>query len=105
MSSAQAVTKRLQLRSIRGLCTIFDIIVGDSLSTKKEQAFANRIRGLSSEREKLLAIADEAARWAGSKVEAERRERRMLIANGTGCYRKDCRWNLNRDYPNLDNPL
>jgi hypothetical protein len=85
---------------------IFDVHTGDGISvgSKKEQAFMARIKGLANEREKIVAIADEAARWAG-KYEQERRQRRMLIANGTGCYHNHCKWNLNQDYPNLDNSL
>ncbi|QLE55452.1 hypothetical protein [Nostoc sp. TCL26-01] len=98
------ITKKLGLRTIRGLSMIFDVHTGDGIRPEKERAFMDRIKGLSTEQEKLVAIADEAARWAGKWAD-ERRQRRMLIAKGTGCYRGHCKWNLNQDYPNLDNLL
>ncbi len=105
ITTCVAITRRLGLRTIRGLSMIFDVHTGDGLGRKKEQAFMARIRGLSSEQEKLIAIANEAANRAGNKLKEERQHRRMLIAVGTGCYRGQCDWNLDRDYPNLDRPL
>lgn len=103
--SCVAITRRLGLQTIRGLSMIFDVHTGDGISRKKEQAFMARIQELSSEREKVIAIANEAPNWVQPKLKEERRQRRMLIAAGSGCYRGQCNWNLDRDYPNLDQSL
>lgn len=107
MRHAQEVAQRLGLRTVRGLTMIFDIVVGDGLGKPKEQAFARHLQALgqaSTEQQKLVAIAEEAARFAGKKLEEERRARRLLIANGRGRYRRSD-WNLDRDFPTLHEPL
>jgi hypothetical protein len=85
-------------------------LVGDgSVTPRKPAAFAAQVRTRETalgrplnEREQLAELADVAARFAG-KWASERRARRLLIANGTGCYRGNCSWNLDRDFPTLDN--
>ena len=111
MKRAREAMRQLHLKTVRGLCMLFDIEVGDGYGKKNHKllTFAAQItrretdsgRALS-EPEKLVEIADQAARFAGKKWGAERRARRMLIAKGTGRYRGSD-WNLDRDFPNLDN--
>ena len=105
---AQEVARRLGLQSVRGLAMTFDIVTGDGLGEPKVEAFAARIARRQAalgrpptEREKLVEIANEAADQVSSWRE-ERRARRLLIANGTGTYRRSSNWDLNRDFPTLD---
>jgi peptidoglycan hydrolase-like protein with peptidoglycan-binding domain len=109
MRLAQNAARRLGLQTTRGLTMMFDIVVGDGLgkNNSKLNAFATRIDNQSrargqalTEQEKLVEIADEAARFAG-RWSAERRARRLLIANGSGTYRGS-QWNLDRDFPTLN---
>lgn len=109
MKRAREATRQLNLRTIRGLCMLFDVEVGDGYGAKNRKltAFAERIQRrenelgrVLSEQEKLVEIADLAASLAGSKWGAERRARRMLIAKGSGRYRNS-EWNLDGDFPNL----
>lgn len=118
MREARVATLRLGLTSVRGLAMLFDIQVGDGYAARsgnrrvaghKIARFASRLaqeqsrlgRPLS-EGEKLVAIAQEAANFAG-RWSQERRERRMVIAQGTGVYRRS-RWDLSRRFPQLDLP-
>lgn len=109
MQLARTVTTRLGLQTVRGLAMMFDIAVGDWISEPKARAFAERLRKQEaalgralSEREKLVELAQEAATRSG--LAKDRLPRRLLIANGTGEYRRSTKWNLNRDFPNLDDP-
>jgi hypothetical protein len=87
---------------------MFDINVGDGYGAQRRKIarFRDRIAGLgagASERDRLVAIANEAAELAGARWREERRARRLLIANGTGVYRRS-RWDLDRLFPDLDQP-
>lgn len=118
MRDARQATERLGLTSVRGLAMLFDIQVGDGYAARvgdrmvagqKIVHFGNRISqeqsrlGRSmSEREKLVLIAREAAGFAG-RWSQERLDRRMVIAQGTGRYRRS-NWDLSRQFPQLDQP-
>ena len=72
-----------------------------------EAAPARASRRALSEREKLVEIADEAARLSG--LPDDRGPRRTVITNGTGRYRRSD-WNLDAltffpGQPSLDDPL
>jgi hypothetical protein len=105
----KTVARDFGLRTIRGLAMLFDVAVGDGLSDTKVAGFATRITGREAalgrrltEREKLVEIANQAADVL-SNYQEERRARRLLIANGTGTYRGS-QWNIDREFPNLDDP-
>jgi hypothetical protein len=107
MARARAVARQVGLVSIRGLTMCFDVNVGDGLSDAKARAFVARIAGREaalgrslSEREKLVEIAHDAADRL-TKWQDERRARRLVIANGTGRYRRQD-WDLDRIFPTLD---
>jgi hypothetical protein len=107
IARARAVARQVGLVSIRGLTMCFDVNVGDGLSDTKARAFVTRIAGREaalgrslSEREKLVEIANEAADRL-TKWQDERRARRLVIANGTGRYRRQD-WDLDRIFPTLD---
>jgi hypothetical protein len=109
MVYAQTVARQLGLRTVRGLTMCFDINVGDGLGTAKVAAFPSRISSLESrigrrltERERLVEIANEAADRLTNWRE-ERRARRLVIANGTGVYRRQ-NWDLDRLFPTLNDP-
>ena len=118
MRIARQATVRLGLTSNRGLAMLFDIHVGDGYAARvggrmiaghKIVHFGNRISQeqarlgrAMSEREKLVLIAREAAGFAG-RWSQERLERRMVIAQGTGRYRRS-NWDLSRQFPQLDHP-
>ena len=111
--------RTLGLKTIRGLCVLFDVQVGDGLAARvsgrvvangKVQRFAERLRKREAtlgraltEAERVLEIADEAALFAG-KWAAERRARRMLIAVGSGRYRNS-NWQIDKLFPNLNDAL
>ena len=111
--------RALGLQTIRGLCMMFDVQVGDGYAAKvsgrvvahgKILRFVERLRKREAslgraltEVERLREIADEAAQFAGKWAE-ERRARRMLIAVGSGSYRRR-NWQLAPLFPNLDEPL
>jgi hypothetical protein len=108
--AAWTATRALALGTARGLTMMFDIIVGDGLGQKKMNSIRARLQQRESaagralsEREKLVEIADEAAKFAG-RWQDERRARRFVIANGTGIYRGS-RWDLDRLFPQLNDPL
>ncbi len=110
MTRAQAVAADLSLGTIRGLCMIFDIEVGDGLGRTKAATFAARQRAREAEagrppteREKVGLLAEVAAELAG-RWRDERLARRRLIAEGHGRYRGG-EWNLDAIFPNLDEPL
>ncbi len=111
MKRAHEAVKDLRLQTVRGLTMMFDIAVGDWLSPAKLRTFAAHItkkeaeagRSLS-EQEKLQVIAEVAAVLAGKHVEASRRSRRLLIANGYGLYRGS-KWNLDEYFPSLKDRL
>jgi hypothetical protein len=109
MAHAQNVARQLGLRTVRGLTMCFDINAGDGLGTAKVAAFSSRIARLESqlghpltERERLVEIANEAADRLTNWRE-ERRARRLVIANGTGVYRRQ-NWDLDRLFPTLNDP-
>jgi hypothetical protein len=109
MRMARAATTRLGLQTVRGLTMMFDIAVGDWITPAKERAFAARIAhkqaelgGSLTEHEKLIEIAEEAATRSGN-VSSDRLPRRMLIAIGSGEYRRE-HWELDRDFPSLNDP-
>jgi hypothetical protein len=109
LDRATTAARRLGLKTTRGLALMFDVVVGDGLSNAKLERFAARLRrrqgelGRSpTEREALMELVDEAVlrltRWR-----EERRARRLLIANGRGTYRRS-QWDLDREFPTLDQP-
>jgi peptidoglycan hydrolase-like protein with peptidoglycan-binding domain len=107
MVRARTVARQVGLGSVRGLAMCFDVNVGDGLSDAKARRFVARIAGREaalgrslSEREKLVEIANEAADRV-TKWQAERRARRLVLANGTGRYRGG-NWDLDRIFPTLD---
>lgn len=108
MNRAETVARRLGLRTTRGLSICFDIQVGDGMSDKKVRIFETRLAQRQSalgrpltEREKLVELAHAAADLAGATWGEERRARRLLIANGSGRYRKSNR-NIDQLFPTLD---
>ncbi|HMP79361.1 MAG TPA: hypothetical protein PKD54_07910, partial [Pirellulaceae bacterium] len=119
LAAAHRAVRDLGLGTVRGLTMMFDIQVGDGYAARfnnrmvsghKIVLFRNRLaarraalRRELGEREKLIEIADEAASFAG-RWQDERRARRLVIANGTGIYRRS-NWNLDRLFPGLDRPL
>ena len=111
MRAARAAATGLGLGTVRGLAMLFDIHVGDGYGRRQRKlaAFRDRIAAAAArlgreltEQDKLVEIADQAASYAG-KYQAERRARRMVIANGAGIYRRS-NWNLDQLFPNLNDP-
>jgi hypothetical protein len=119
LNAAWRATRELELRTVRGLSMMFDINVGDGYAAKfngrmvanrKIALFKERILGRErslgrrlTEAERLVEIAEEAARYAGRWAE-ERRARRRVIALGSGMFRRQ-NWTLDAQFPGLNDPL
>lgn len=119
MRPAQNAARQLGLTTVRGLSMMFDINVGDGFGLRNKELrqtygnklnlFNRRIQDIErqrgrplTEQEKLIQIADIAAELVRSDLRDRRRTRRRLIAQGRGSFRGR-NWDLDRDYPNLNN--
>jgi hypothetical protein len=109
LHTAEEAASKLGVTTVRGLSMMFDVANGDGLSPRKVQTFAARLaaRGAAAgrpltEREQLVEIANAAADLVRKpSLREERRARRLLIAHGSGRYRRS-HWDLNKEFTTLD---